>query len=104
MTADDVHKLTELARDKMLETLIEISQPAPKLIEPKIKTPGSATPEEKPVAIDEKKAGLETPVSAVTSSESLLTKSDTTEDEMDDDAVVLKHPPAQAPAPATAAE
>lgn len=88
MTVDDVQKLTETAHNLMLTTLKDISEPSPK------STP-SASPEP-PSAVIEKNArvadGARLRTLAVTPPESLGSRGETTEDEMDEDAVVLKHP------------
>lgn len=74
-TSEDVSKLAEETRDLMLKTLVEISAPGEASKPIKEVAP---LPSEVPVAVN--------PPSA------LKTGSETTEDEMDDDAVVIKRP------------
>jgi hypothetical protein len=86
MTADDAAALTETARDLMLATLKEISAPPPKRAiadTPEMKSPQTVA------STDDESAKSDSLV--VKSIESLRSKT-STEDEMDDDAVVLKHP------------
>lgn len=94
LTADDVPRLTETTRDAMLAALKELSPPAAKL-------PEAAQSSGKSTAVEGNQLDSlrQRPLaeSAETSTASLvdtLSRGESTEDEMDDDAVLLKHPKA----------
>ena len=91
LTSDDVNELAESTRQLMLKTLIEISQPVPgadkaKQIEAVGETGSGFIPAMKEQAqLTEKSLG-----SAKLSAG--VSETGSTEDEMDDDAVLLKRP------------
>ncbi|TXT06060.1 hypothetical protein VHUM_03533 [Vanrija humicola] len=100
LTADDVHALAESTQKLMLETLIEISAPAPSAAPKAIRAADSSTGKttSSQLAVDgdnelrPRSTSSDTPA---TSSIAASTESLTTEDEMDDDAVLLKRPKAE---------
>lgn len=94
LTADDVNNLVETTREAMLSTLIEISEPGPSQLatDEGAHVSVQGRPEEKSPAEPSQPAPR--PKSRdVASDETRATDTDhSTEDEMDDDAVLLKRP------------
>ncbi|ORY27361.1 hypothetical protein BCR39DRAFT_538480 [Naematelia encephala] len=99
LTSDDVNSLAEKTRERMLETLSEISAPGPSTSATK---QVEELPETSPALEETPETIRQRPVAqASESSESgkeggklfkVDSRGDTTEDEMDDDAVLLKRP------------
>jgi lysophosphatidate acyltransferase len=89
---DDVTSLAESTREKMIETLQSISQPGPRLSNTlPLETAVVDSVEDTPlVGVDEKEDSSGPGRTKVGGSED--GKDETTEDEMDEDAVLLKRP------------
>ncbi|WWD05952.1 hypothetical protein V865_004037 [Kwoniella europaea PYCC6329] len=104
LTADDVTKLSEDTREKMLETLREISEPGPSsavkhepaVVEQPESEPAIPKEKEKEHIEDQEKGTIHLDIkkSSNSDSEEVTSKSgnESTEDEMDDDAVLLRKP------------
>lgn len=100
MTADDVTSLTESTRDSMSEALKDISQPDPRHFAPQPAISGSATPTTDTPAQNTEPEQSEhdglriRKIQSSTGSEGGQSRNseDGTEDEMDEDAVLLKRP------------
>ncbi|WOO79683.1 putative 1-acyl-sn-glycerol-3-phosphate acyltransferase [Vanrija pseudolonga] len=99
LTADDVHALAESTQKLMLETLIEISAPAPSPAPKALRAADSSTAKTTSSQLivdgDNKLRSRSASDTPATSSIAASTESLTTEDEMDDDAVLLKRPKAE---------
>ncbi|WWC66947.1 uncharacterized protein I206_100854 [Kwoniella pini CBS 10737] len=104
LTSNDVTQLSEDTREKMLETLREISEVGPSGKKPTIQLDEISQPEiakeeikekeKKPVHLDISNSGTEHKEEEA-NSRSSKSGNDSTEDEMDDDAVLLKRPKSQ---------